>query len=164
MIDFKKEIGKIEDLLRNFPRDVAVLAADLFDQNFETQSFFGDNWPVSEYVKKMRPDGKLLWKTRRLRRSIRYKVSGQIVIFESNVPYAEIHNLGGTINHPGGTAYSYNSKKNETIWISNRKASGKSYPRTKPHEIEMPQRQFIGEHEVLTREIEKLFNEMINKL
>jgi phage gpG-like protein len=163
-MDFKNEIGKLEEALQKFPKIVATLASDLFDQNFEQQSFFGEEWKVSEYVKKTRTGGSLLQKTGRLRRSIKYVIIGNVIIFTSNAPYAEIHNEGGIIQHPGGTAYYYNKKRGESIWVSNRKAQGKNYPRTKPHKIEIPQRQFIGDHVILQREIEKAFDELLSSL
>jgi phage gpG-like protein len=154
MKNFTEHINKAVKALSEFPNDVAIIAADLFDQNFERESFFGQAWKPSEYVKNKRSGGKLLQKSGRLRRSIRYQVRGKNIVFTSSVPYAEIHNQGGTINHPGGTAYFFNKAKGETIWISNRKAAGKNYPRTKKHDINMPKRQFIGNSPQLKKAIE----------
>lgn len=162
MLGFKGDLKKLEAGLIAFPKSVAILAADLFDRNFENQSFFGQAWTPSKYVQKTRGGGKLLIKKGRLRRSIKYKVNGQNIFFTSNVPYAEIHNEGGTIKHPGGTAYF--KKKGQTIWVKNTKAAGKNYPRTRPHDIPIPQRQFIGEHAQLTVEIEKELDEMFKNL
>jgi phage gpG-like protein len=155
MKEIKQDIVRMIGVVTGFSSRVATIANDLFDQNLERESFFGQSWPVSEYVKKTRSGGKMLQKTGRLRRSIKYKQYGNVIIFSSNAPYAEIHNEGGTIKHPGGTAYFYNKNKGETIWVSNRAARGKKYPRTRPHNIEMPQRQFIGDHRQLQKEIEK---------
>jgi phage gpG-like protein len=159
---FKEDFIKIQKGLANFPKSVAILAADLFDRNFENQNFFGVAWQPSKYVQNTRSGGKLLIGKGRLRRSIKYRVNGQNIVFSSDVAYAEIHNEGGTIHHPGGTAYFKN--KGQTIWVSNRKAAGKNYPRTKPHNIEMPQRQFIGSHPQLTKEIEKELNDIFKIL
>ena len=157
MIDIKKDTIKLLEKVAGFQKSVAVLAADEFDKNFERQSFFGQSWPTSEYVKRTRGGGKLLMHSSRLRRSIKYQVKGNMIVFSSNAPYAEIHNEGGKINHPGGTAY---KQKGETIWVSNRAARGKKYPRTKPHNIEIPQRQFMGDHRQLQKEIEKEFDNL----
>jgi phage gpG-like protein len=161
MNEFTGKLNRLENSLANFPQKVAILAADLFDQNFEKQSFFGIPWKPSKYVETRRSGGKLLIGTGRLRRSIKYQLSGNKIIFKSDAPYAEIHNEGGTIKHPGGTAYF--KKKGETIWVSNRKAAGKNYPRTKPHNIEIPQRQFIGSHPQLTKEIEVELDKLFKK-
>lgn len=164
MKNFTEHINKVIKELSSFTKDVAILAADLFDQNFERESFFGQAWKPSQYVKAKRQGGKLLQKSGRLRRSIKYQFKGNNIVFTSNVPYAEIHNQGGTINHPGGTAYFYNKNKGETIWVSNRKAVGKNYPRTKKHNIDMPKRQFIGDSIQLKKEIENELNQLFKNL
>ena len=157
--EFTQHLKQLETLFQNLPQDIAVLAADEFDRNFERQSFFGNKWKPSEYVKRTRSGGKLLVKTGALRLSIAYKIIGARIEFSSRLPYAQIHNQGGVINHPGGTAYF--KKKGETIWISNRKAAGKNYPRTKPHKINIPQRQFVGEHPKLDKMIEEEIEQQI---
>jgi phage gpG-like protein len=143
-----------------------VLAADLFDQNFPKQAFFGTEWKASKYVERENSlvgrNRHLLQKTGHLRKSIRYTYDRNSVTFYSNVPYANIHNEGGDIAHPGGTAFF--KKNGNTIWVSNRKAQGKPYPRTKPHNIPIPQRQFVGDHSELQKEIGKLIEEEIMKV
>ncbi|MBN1250675.1 MAG: phage virion morphogenesis protein [Bacteroidales bacterium] len=157
-----KYIEQLEDAFQNIIKDVAVLAADEFDKNFKKQSFFGEKWKPSDYVKRTRQGGSLLQKTGSLRRSINYNFKGDKIVFSSNITYAEIHNEGGIIKHPGGTAYF--KKKGKTTWESNRKASGEDYPRTKAHDINMPQRQFIGGHPKLDKMIEKEIDNIIEKI
>lgn len=158
--EFTQHLKQLETLFQNLPQDIAVLTADEFDRNFERESFFGAAWNPSEYVKRTRSGGKLLAKTGALRRSVKYKIIGTRIEFSSRLPYAQIHNQGGVINHPGGTAYF--KKKGETIWISNRKAAGKKYPRTKAHKINIPQRQFVGAHPKLDKMIEKEIEGLIS--
>ena len=55
------------------------------------------------------------------------------------IPYARIHEFGGTINHPGGTPYYI--KDGELRFV--RKANGARFPKTKPHPIEIPARPYI---------------------
>jgi phage gpG-like protein len=52
----------------------------------------------------------ILQKNGYLRKSLQYELDGQSIIFSSNMPYAQIHNEGGKISHPGGTAF-YKKKK-----------------------------------------------------
>ncbi len=161
---FIKELGKSIDISATI-KDIAILSADEFDKNFIRQSFFGEAWKPSKYVEnenaKVGKSRKILIKSGALRRSIRYRIAGNSIIFGSALPYAEIHNTGGTINHPGGTAFF--RKGDKTIWISNRKASGKNYPRTKPHLIKIPKRQFVGEHQQLDKLVEKeILNNLLN--
>lgn len=56
------------------------------------------------------------------------------------VPYARIHEFGGTINHPGGTPYKIVDGR--AVFVS--KAEGADLPKTKPHPIKIPARPYIG--------------------
>lgn len=83
-----------------------------------------------------------------LRRSIFHRViqdANQVigkVGSSGDVPYAAIHEFGGTIHHPGGTAYFYNSKEGRIAFVSNAKAR-ETMRRTRPHPIHMPERSFL---------------------
>ena len=55
------------------------------------------------------------------------------------IPYARIHEYGGTINHPGGTPYKIVNGR--AVFVS--KARGAGLPVTKPHDITMPARPYI---------------------
>jgi len=158
---FIRDLKQLSTALQPMVQDVAVMAADAFDRNFENQSFFGTPWKPSRYVERenaLRGRSRhMLQKTGKLRRSILYGTAGNLIRFYSNMEYAEIHNEGGTINHPGGTAFFYDKKKGVPVWISNRKAYGKNYKRTCAHRIDIPQRQFIGNH----RELEKMIEEYV---
>ncbi len=154
--------------LKGITKSIAIHANDLFDQNFTNQSFFGEKWTPSKYVErenKQHYKGQsrnLLQNSGHLRKSINRTVSDNFITFFSNVVYAQIHNEGGTINHPGGTAYVYDKKKKRSIWVSNRKASPKM-KRTKAHPINIPQRQFIGNHKKLEKDIETIIENRIHK-
>jgi phage gpG-like protein len=101
----------------------------------------------------------LLVKTGALRRSIRIvRISEAQVTVGSDIPYARIHNEGGDIQHPGGTAYIV--KKGKAIWVSNAKASSRM-KRTKPHKITIPERRFIGRSALLDRRITELIRRQI---
>ncbi|MFG7180672.1 HK97 gp10 family phage protein [Burkholderia pseudomallei] len=55
----------------------------------------------------------------------------------ANTPYARILEYGGTIRHPGGTAYLVD--RNGAHFISNRAAERLgNVPRTRPHDIPVP--------------------------
>jgi phage gpG-like protein len=62
--------------------------------------------------------------------------------YGSKVPYAAIHEYGGTINHPGGTAY-FMAGEGRIGFVSNAKATS-DMPRTKPHAITIPARAYLG--------------------
>ncbi len=75
----------------------------------------------------------------------RYVESGSTYTFileiDLNViPYARIHEYGGTINHPGGTPY-FIGDDGLAKFVS--KAKGGDLPVTKPHTITIPARPYI---------------------
>jgi phage gpG-like protein len=87
-------------------------------------------------------------KTGALARSINWLVEdqGQAVIGKvrssGDVKYAAIHEFGGVIHHPGGTAYIIES--GQAVWISNAKAATmENVRRTAPHDITMPERSYM---------------------
>jgi phage gpG-like protein len=61
----------------------------------------------------------------------------------SPVVYAPAHEFGTTIQHPGGTAYYFDERKNRTVFLSNEKAGAHNFPRTKPHAVPMPARPWL---------------------
>ena len=119
-----------EQLKRNILNDMRVELSEEFDRNFTRKAFFTKKW-------KRRPDpnakGSLLIVTGTLRRSIRSEVKGDGVRFTSAVPYASIHNEGGS-----GTK----SVRQHTR--TSRK--GRQYTvRAHTRRFTMPQRQFVGD-------------------
>lgn len=71
-------------------------------------------------------------RTGRLSGSIHSKIEGNSVVFTSDVPYAAVHNDGGTIRKRGGKGT-----------------------------FKMPQRQFIGSHPKLEQAIVEIATEKI---
>ena len=119
-----------KDLLHRILSDMRVELTEEFDKNFERKAFFTDKWK-----KRANPDakGSLLIVTGTLRRSIRSEVRGNGVCFSSAVPYASIHNEGGTGTKPV-RAHTRRGKKGKTHQV-------KAHTR----KFKMPQRQFIGD-------------------
>lgn len=119
-----------EQLKHNILSDMRVELTEEFDKNFERKAFFTDKWKQRANSK---AKGSLLLVTGTLRRSIKSEVKGNGVRFTSAVPYASIHNEGGT-GTKGVRAHTRRSKK------------GKSY-QVKAHsrKFDIPQRQFIGD-------------------
>ena len=116
------------NLKKNILQDLRVELTDEFDRNFERKTFFGNRW------KPRRSEGRgtLLLVTGTLRRSIRSSVVGDGVRFTSQVPYATVHNEGGTIA--------------QNVRAHQRRRRGKAYNvRAHQRRINMPQRQFVGD-------------------
>jgi len=61
-----------------------------------------------------------------------------------SVPYAAIHEFGGTINHPGGTPYIVVTGEG-AVFISKAKAEamGNKVQFTRPHAINIPERSYL---------------------
>ena len=145
-----------QQLKRNILSDIRVELTEEFDRNFERKAFFTDKWK-----KRANPNarGTLLMVTGTLRRSIEAEVRGNGVRFSSAVPYASVHNEGGTI------------RQNVR---SHRRTSKRGKPYTvKAHtrKFKMPQRQFIGDgketQEIIKKAIErnsKGFNVQLTKI
>lgn len=100
------------------------------------------NSTKSKYKKKGYELIATLRRTNALKSTIEVRPYGKSsVVISANSPYAEIHQFGGVINHPGGTPY---IPVNGLVrFISKKKAEGKHYPVTKPHKITMPARPFL---------------------
>ncbi|WP_291536835.1 phage virion morphogenesis protein [Bacteroides sp.] len=93
--------GELEQKLKRFIKltlkDISVKLGDEFDRNFEREAFFNEKWAR----RKFNDDESrgLLAGEGTLRRTIKKEasVTDHSVIFTSSVPYAVIHNEGGTI-------------------------------------------------------------------
>jgi len=149
--DFMSKLnGKVQ---RVVPQLVAETATEFFKERFRVkQDPHGKPWqPVKRPVRR----GSLMVRSGKLMNTIRPSLVSadrvRIRAGNAKVPYAQIHNEGGTINHPGGTAYIPGDKR--FTWVSNKKAAGKTYPRTKAHKIPMPKRQFMGHSKLLNGRI-----------
>lgn len=115
-------------LKNNILQDLRVELTDEFDRNFERKAFFGDRWKP----RRSEGRGSLLLVTGTLRRSIRSSVVGDGVRFTSQVPYATVHNEGGTIA--------------QNVRAHQRRRHGKTHDvRAHQRRINMPQRQFVGD-------------------
>lgn len=103
---------------------------------------------LAAYVVAFKLQGQVLkHRTGALGRSIQSEAAatGEVVkgrVFSAgDVKYARIHEYGGVIHHPGGTAYIL-EKTGLAKFVSNA-AAGPDLPRTKPHDITMPQRSYM---------------------
>lgn len=160
----------ISNIKRKIIQAVKITIQNNIKDNFVNESFDGASWKKRKSKDKSdrkNPENnrRLLTKTGRLLRSIIVDVKGNDTLeVRSDVPYAEIHNTGGEINHPGGTPYTFfDTKYTERKKIGRiEKLKGKQmlflkkdgkYPDnvkfTKPHLIKLPKRQFVGDSKLL---------------
>lgn len=159
-------------------RDIAVAIASEFDLNFQRQAFFDRPWP-RHASSAIRPGGHLLVNTGQLRGSIltdvRTNSQGGTVTFRSDLPYAAIHNSGGTIT--------VTPKMRRFFWAHHYEARGKNSKKRRSASsispeaefwrnmalkpigsvINIPQRQFIGSHNNVTRRCEDIIQRALNE-
>ncbi len=86
-----------EQLKKNILDDMRVELSDEFDKNFNRKAFFTKKWKRRA---NLNAKGSLLMVTGTMRRSIKAEVRDNGVRFTSAVPYAAIHNEGGTGTKP----------------------------------------------------------------
>lgn len=120
-------------------RDARVKLTEIFKNNFREQGFFGQRWVATKVSKtNKRGKGSILIVTGAMRRSIRSQIRGMAVVFSSNLPYTALHNEGGKFSVTV-RAHSRTNRK-----------TGNSYSvRSHSRQMTMPQRQFIGDHELV---------------
>ena len=92
---FKEFEKMVKEYIELTIQDVRVEATEMFDKNFQREAFFNEKWAR----RKFNDDDtrNILTGTGSLRKSIHSKVEGTKIIFETTLPYANIHNEGGTI-------------------------------------------------------------------
>jgi len=184
-MDFQTLYNRFQKFLDVVPRKIAVIAVQHFEESFQMGGYNEEpfqKWKDRKSPKNRRNIGRaVMIKTNTLGRSLRAKtITKKMIVIESDVPYAEIHNDGGTIKHPGGTPYLpfnnlYTARKKkgriermgEKQMVFLRKDG--NYPDgtkfTKAHDITIPKRQFIGDNNrKLKAIIDKMLEEEIKKI
>ena len=120
-----------EQLKKDILSDMRVELTEEFDKNFERKAFFTNAWKKRKDPK---ANGSLLVVTGQMRRSIKSEVQGDGVRFSSSVPYATVHNEGGS----GFVTVRQHQRKHYK--------TGKVYTvRSHQRRVNIPQRQFVGD-------------------
>lgn len=165
----------MSDLIKKIIQDTRVKLAEEFDRNFETKSFFGEQWKQSKYPNHK---GSLMMRTGALRKSINSSIRGTTITFSSSLPYAAIHNEGGEIT--------VTAKMKKFFWAKHYEASGgsKELIRGKKKErltaeatfwknmalmklgskIKIEKRQFIGDHSQINSIVNKVVSNNTKEL
>lgn len=158
--DFARKLDAVSKAYAKVPLEVAVLAERFSKERFRSQAWLDKSSEAWKPRAQRRKGGQnksqtLLVDKGQLKKSVR-KISwnSQQVIIGSDVPYAQIHNDGGTISATQ-TVNSHKRKefsrkrkgRKETV----KEHSVKSF--TRKVNIKIPKRQFIGNSETLKNQI-----------
>jgi phage gpG-like protein len=153
-------------------KDIEIKATELFDRNFEQQGFFGTKW-------KERKDGNngraILMGVGRLRGGVKTpKRNGNSIVWSFDVPYAKAHNEGlkRSVTIPAHERYKHRGDVvkekyiNKSGKVSTRKIKVEIKEDVRSHKRKMniPQRQFIGNHPILRLEIKRIIDRNAKKL
>ena len=182
----KKEIER--ELYDRLPRKVGIVAVRHFKQNFREGGFVDGG--VRPWKRTRRQDGKgsdsrytpLTSRRNHLMRSIQSEPGRGEVTITNPVEYAAIHNEGGTVE----SSPTVTEKMRKMAWAKTYSLAGvrrggklpKELPKeaakwralalTKKSKLRIraniPKRQFIGESQELSQEINKMIMESINKI
>lgn len=154
---------RVDDLVAKIARRISRDIKAAIDENFETSSYFGKPWTPLKYPR----DGKILILHGDLRRSIEVKPQGPRVTIRSSVPYAVIHNNGGTINQvvtpKQRGLFRHRSKENvdEDGRPTDIGVMYKYMAMARKIKITIPPRPFIGNHPELIGIIEQDVKEIL---
>lgn len=171
--DLKIAAGQLNGVMRELPGLVGAVVLNSVDNNFRSESFFGQAWEPRK-VQKGNDGRAILVQTGRLRRSFRLETSGLTITIFTDTPYAQIHNEGGVISGTVNVAeftrnqYEMNevskpgSRKEK--WKKETVGTGTVRAHTRNINLTIPQRQFMGEHPDLDNDIKTLLDKEITAI
>lgn len=145
---------------------IGTEALKFIDDNFAKGGFQGATFVPWEKRKKREKGAsrKILVQTAALRRSPKKIDYPNHTTISTDIPYAQIHNEGGTINMPSRSVIlSYRGAKGGKLKLA-RRGTGTQQRRATvgAHVIRMSKRQFIGPSPVLDRACEKVILKIIS--
>lgn len=145
---FRRLISNADDIRQPMEQIKGNLLASI-DDNFKMQGR-PNKWKalkpstIKQRRKKQQIQTKILQASGGLATSINGRVEhlavDRKIIVGSPLPYARIHNQGGTISHPGGTKYKVIGP-GKISFVKN--SSNDFDGTTKPHPIKIPKREFL---------------------
>lgn len=138
--DLAATIQTINDLFRKLPDWVGREAVNFYKDSFTRQAYIDRNvekWAARKNDKKTKRGSRaILVQSGALRRSLRFRISGNTILVYTNIPYAQVHNEGETVTGVRSVG-SYQRKKPK----KGGKTTVKAHTRTVNYK--MPKRQFM---------------------
>jgi phage gpG-like protein len=156
-LDFFLKLNELQKLRRKFPNMAGIEAVKFSKRRFVDKNWVDETAKAWDARKRKAPGSLMVGKgSGRLKRSIRkISVTQNSLTIGTDVPYAQIHNEGGTI------------KKTVTVKSHSRNRNGSSAT-VESHERKMntimPKRQFIGESAQLMHKIEDLIEAKMTQI
>ncbi|MCD6017272.1 MAG: phage virion morphosis family protein [Bacteroidetes bacterium] len=164
----KKFLKDHKQAVEEFVVVMGVEAKNHFVRNFNRQGFLDEAVDPWQKRKNKRGSGRgILIKTGDLKRSIRIiRKSRNGVTIGSDLPYAKIHNEGGSISKSARNAtLNFKIKSNGSSRFAKAKnANFQQDVHIGKHTIRMPKRQFIGHSGQLTRKLALMLRAEIRKV
>lgn len=157
---------------RTLPKQAKDLGVQFFKSRWRAQGWLDNSfkrWASRKRKDKKRPGRAILMNRGRLRNSIRGTIQGDTIVFGTDVPYAKIHNEGGTIQRHARS----------DLFVRNRYVKGKKKGKFKKGtkagrgftfkagQATMPKRQFIGDsahlRKIIIRKRDTEIRKIMNK-
>lgn len=172
-------------LMRDTLKDIKVELDDEFQQNFRREAFFSDKWQRRKYDdgsnrKVLQGEGKSGVHLSQIASSGR--IDGSKVVYSSTLPYAAIHNEGGTITvtakmkryfwakyieAKGVFSYRKDGQQRNTQRQRKLSADSEFYKamalKKAGDKIKIPKRQFIGMHPSLNAAITEIIEKNLDE-
>jgi len=164
---FREFLNNVESAQKEANIHVEVLLKNTTLENFRSESFFGEQWQPRKDRKNTR---KLLVKSGILYRSVDILRSQPgLVVIGSQIPYAGIHNNGGTINRAARSETFVRNRyrkgpKSKMFGGMGAFRKGTSQGRGqtyRAYSVSMPRRRFIGPHPILLQKLRETLGEAL---
>lgn len=165
--DILKMPAEYKAFKKGLPRFVGTLAVNFFKENFTRQGFADEpfvKWKGrKQYIKEgAKGTRAILIKTGALRRSIRIvQTAANKVSVGTMLPYAQIHNEGGTIKQ------TVTAKQRKFFWAMYKQTQNEMFMRSakaKQITIIIPQRKFIGNSTGLNKRIARQIHARLKEI
>ncbi len=164
----------MENFISNIVRDIKVDITDEFDMNFRRKAFFDKPWKPTKQVNSR---GSLMMRSGNLRNSISSKIQGTDISFSSSLPYASIHNEGGTITvtakmkrffwamfyKSSGAIGKGGSQRNQRLSVEAQQWKNMALMKV-GQKMKVDRRQFIGWHPVVDKRIKTIFDDHVKDI
>lgn len=169
-------VEEISRMMKALPRKIAVVAVNFSKERFRQQAWLDNGlkkWQPRKSGGKNSSKRAILVKSGRLRRSIRAtSVTDRKIVIGTDVPYAQVHNEGGTgeiSQNVRGHIRKEHSRKAYTTRNGRNVPAGKVQQHnvrafTRKIKLNIPQRQFMGMSEALSKRIERAIKKDFEEL